>query len=114
MNNRVLRAAPGSLACAAFRMQVTGTKLHRSHNERPARQSSSSVASTRRSVNANRQRHERQILDLLGEDHLVTQRSRFSNPGIAPGRTNLLLRRLVTKGWVSRDAGVSDRQTWAS
>jgi hypothetical protein len=58
------------------------------------------MTSVQRSASANHQRHEQQILDLLGEGRLVTQRSLSSDLGIALGLTNLLMRRLVTKGWV--------------
>lgn len=47
-----------------------------------------------------RQLHERQILDQLETQPRVTQRSLASDLGIALGLTNLLIRRLVRKGWV--------------
>jgi DNA-binding MarR family transcriptional regulator len=43
---------------------------------------------------------ERQILDHLAGSEPVTQRRLASELGIALGLTNLLMRRLVTKGWV--------------
>lgn len=44
--------------------------------------------------------HERQILDRLVGNRHVTQRSIASDLGIALGLTNLVMRRLVKKGWV--------------
>ena len=58
------------------------------------------MTSTQRFASANHERHERQILDLLGEERSVTQRSLAADLGIALGLTNLLMRRLVLKGWV--------------
>jgi DNA-binding MarR family transcriptional regulator len=43
---------------------------------------------------------ERQILERIRTDALLTQRGLSSELGIALGLTNLLLRRLVKKGWV--------------
>ena len=60
-----------------------------------------SVRNTLRSpVTDRRLLHERQILDQLEGNRRVTQRSLASDLGIALGLTNLLLRRMVTKGWV--------------
>jgi DNA-binding MarR family transcriptional regulator len=53
----------------------------------------------RRALN-DRQVHERKILDQLEANLSVTQRSLASELGIALGLTNLLMRRLVKKGWV--------------
>lgn len=47
-----------------------------------------------------RQFHERQILDQLEANGHVTQRSLAFELGIALGLTNLLMRRLIRKGWV--------------
>lgn len=47
-----------------------------------------------------REIHERQILDHLEANRSVTQRTLASELGIALGLTNLLMRRLVRKGWV--------------
>ncbi len=47
-----------------------------------------------------REEHERRILDQLESQRPVTQRSLASDLGIALGLTNLLMRRLVKKGWV--------------
>jgi DNA-binding MarR family transcriptional regulator len=44
--------------------------------------------------------HIRQILDVLEREPTVSQRSLASRVGIALGLTNLLLKRLVIKGWV--------------
>jgi DNA-binding MarR family transcriptional regulator len=44
--------------------------------------------------------HIRQILDVLEREPTVSQRSLASRVGIALGLTNLLLKRLVVKGWV--------------
>ena len=53
-----------------------------------------------RSVVNTRDQHERQILEQLEARRTVTQRSLASELGIALGLTNLLMRRLVKKGWV--------------
>lgn len=68
-----------------------------------------SVSSVHRPVSANHERHERQILDLIEDVRPVTQRKLASNLGIALGLTNLLLRRLVKKGWL-RARRVSPRR----
>jgi DNA-binding MarR family transcriptional regulator len=44
--------------------------------------------------------YERRILSQLEEGQLITQRSVSQDLGIALGLTNLLIRRLVNKGWV--------------
>jgi len=44
--------------------------------------------------------HIREILDVLEREPTVSQRSLASRVGIALGLTNLLLKRLVVKGWV--------------
>jgi DNA-binding MarR family transcriptional regulator len=44
--------------------------------------------------------HIRQILDVIEREPTVSQRSLASRVGIALGLTNLLLKRLVIKGWV--------------
>ncbi|MBI3493205.1 MAG: winged helix-turn-helix transcriptional regulator [Acidobacteria bacterium] len=44
--------------------------------------------------------HSRRILDALESDHRVSQRSVAKKLGIALGLTNLLVKRLVRKGWV--------------
>jgi DNA-binding MarR family transcriptional regulator len=51
-------------------------------------------------VTDRRQLQERQILDHLAGNRRVTQRALASDLGIALGLTNLLMRRLVRKGWV--------------
>ncbi len=56
-----------------------------------------------------RDEHERRILDQLESRRPVTQRSLASDLGIALGLTNLLMRRLVKKGWV-RVTHVSPRR----
>lgn len=56
--------------------------------------------STLRPRIANHDQHERQILDIIEDLRPVTQRSLSSDLGIALGLTNLLIRRLVTKGWI--------------
>lgn len=53
-----------------------------------------------RSASTDRRMHERMILDLVESNHRVTQRSLASELGIALGLTNVLIRRLVKKGWV--------------
>lgn len=75
MNTAVLQAAPG------VRMGPRGTKC-----VRPA-------------VDAH-QRYEHQILDAIDGGHSVSQRSLAGRLGIALGLTNLLMRRLIRKGWV--------------
>ncbi len=62
-----------------------------------------------RSVNETREEHERRILAQLESSRPVTQRSLSSDLGIALGLTNLLMRRLVKKGWV-RITHVSPRR----
>jgi DNA-binding MarR family transcriptional regulator len=52
------------------------------------------------SVSSSDHPHIRQILDVLERDPSVSQRSLASRLGIALGLTNLLLKRLVIKGWV--------------
>lgn len=49
---------------------------------------------------ANHELHEHRILDHLENGHRVTQRALSRELGIALGLTNLLIRRLVSKGWV--------------
>lgn len=44
--------------------------------------------------------HTRRILDAFESDHRVSQRSVAKELGIAVGLTNLLVKRLVRKGWV--------------
>ena len=44
--------------------------------------------------------HSRRILDAFESDHGVSQRSLARELGIALGLTNLLVKRLVSKGWV--------------
>jgi DNA-binding MarR family transcriptional regulator len=44
--------------------------------------------------------HSRRILDAFESDHGVSQRSLAKELGIALGLTNLLVKRLVRKGWV--------------
>ncbi len=44
--------------------------------------------------------HFREILDVLDQDPTVSQRSLASQLGIALGLANLLIKRLVVKGWV--------------
>jgi len=78
-------------------------------NVRPLPSFRSPLASTQRAATGNHEGHERQILDLLGEGRPVTQRSLSSDLGIALGLTNLLMRRLVMKGWV-RIKQVSSRR----
>jgi DNA-binding MarR family transcriptional regulator len=51
-------------------------------------------------VITNHARHERQILNWIEDRRPVTQRRLASDLGIALGLTNLLLRRLVKKGWL--------------
>jgi DNA-binding MarR family transcriptional regulator len=46
------------------------------------------------------QRYEHRILDALDADETVSQRSLATSLGIALGLTNLLVRRVVRKGWV--------------
>jgi DNA-binding MarR family transcriptional regulator len=46
------------------------------------------------------QRYEHRILDVIDGGQSVSQRSLASNLGIALGLTNLLVRRLVRKGWI--------------
>ncbi len=59
----------------------------------------SSAGLSRRSADV-RNRQEREILAQLEARRPVTQRSLASDLGIALGLTNLLMRRLVKKGWV--------------
>jgi DNA-binding MarR family transcriptional regulator len=54
----------------------------------------------RGSAIANHELHEHRILDHLQTGERVTQRKLSRELGIALGLTNLLVRRLVTKGWV--------------
>jgi DNA-binding MarR family transcriptional regulator len=61
-----------------------------------------------RTVSGNHDQHERQILDRI-EERPVTQRRLASDLGIALGLTNLLVRRLVKKGWV-RVSHISPRR----
>lgn len=49
---------------------------------------------------ANHEIHEHRILDHLESGERVTQRALSRELGIALGLTNLLIRRLVSKGWV--------------
>lgn len=51
-------------------------------------------------VSSRDNQHLREILDVLERDPTVSQRSLASRVGIALGLTNLLLKRLVVKGWV--------------
>jgi DNA-binding MarR family transcriptional regulator len=51
-------------------------------------------------VPAHHAQHERQILDIIDGPRPLTQRRLASDLGIALGLTNLLLRRLVKKGWI--------------
>jgi hypothetical protein len=46
------------------------------------------------------EQHSRRILDAVETDHSVSQRSLAKELGIALGLTNLLVKRLVHKGWV--------------
>lgn len=46
------------------------------------------------------EQHTRRILDAFESDHRVSQRSVAKELGIALGLTNLLVKRLVRKGWV--------------
>jgi DNA-binding MarR family transcriptional regulator len=62
-----------------------------------------------KSVVETREEHERRILAQLEANRPVTQRSLSSDLGIALGLTNLLMRRLVKKGWV-RITHVSPRR----
>jgi DNA-binding MarR family transcriptional regulator len=48
----------------------------------------------------NHEKHSLKILDAFESDHGVSQRSLASELGIALGLTNLLVKRLVRKGWV--------------
>ncbi len=48
----------------------------------------------------NHEQHSRRILDAFEADHEVSQRSLARELGIALGLTNLLVKRLVRKGWV--------------
>lgn len=81
---------------------MTGTEciVHQVNKAASSNRASTRLNATPRSAPANHRRHERQILDLIEDRLPVTQRSLASDLGIALGLTNLLLRRLVKKGWV--------------
>jgi len=57
------------------------------------------------------EKHSLRILDAFESDHHVSQRSLARELGVALGLTNLLVRRLVAKGYV-RLAGMGTRHVW--
>lgn len=82
-----------------FRRHLCRSNVTDGH-EVPLSRPSPPVPSSHRRAPDLHERHERQILTRIVSTGAITQRSLASELGIALGLTNLLIRRLVKKGWV--------------